>query len=57
MLRLIVVFMSKELLSVRYGSMGCGDNNEWSFGGPEDEWSVWVPDIDWWGLGLDIDIP
>ena len=48
---------SKELWSVRYGYMGCYDNNDWSFGGPEDEWSVLVPYIDWWGLGLAIGSP
>ena len=46
---------SKELWSVGYGSMGCDDNNEWSFEGDEDEWSFWVPDIYQWMFGLDID--
>ena len=44
MLRLSDFCHSKELWSVRYGFMGCDDNYEWSFGGPEYEWSVWVPD-------------
>ena len=55
MLRLSVVFKTKELWSVVYGSMGCDDNYEWSFGGPEDEWYVWITDIDWRGLGLATD--
>ena len=57
MLRLSVVFKSKELWSVIYGSMVCDDNNEWSFGGAEDEWYFWVTDIDQWVFGLDIDSP
>ena len=36
---------SIKLWSVRYGSMRCGDNNEWSFGGPDDEWSFLVPEM------------
>ena len=57
MLRLSVVFKSKELRSVGYNSMGCDDNNELLFWGPEDEWYVWVPGIDWWGLGLSNNSP
>ena len=57
MSRLSLVFKSKELWSVGYSFMGCGDNVEWYFGCTEDEWYVWVPDIDWWGLGLSIDSP
>ena len=48
--------LSKKQL-VGYGSMLCDDNDEWSFGGPEDEWYLWVTDIDWPGLGLAIDSP
>ena len=55
MLRLSVDFKSKYLWLVGYVSMGCGDNNEWSFGGTEYQWSIWVPDIYWCGLGLAID--
>ena len=44
MLRLSGVFKSKDLRSVWYGYMGCGDNNEWYFGGPDNEWYVWVPE-------------
>ena len=56
MLRLSVVFKSKELWSVGYGYTGCDDNYEWYFGGLENEWYVWAPDIYWRGLGLSIDI-
>ena len=57
MLNSSIAFKSKEVWSVVYGSMGSDDDDEWSFGGPEDDLYVWVTDIDWWGLGLDIDIP
>ena len=57
MLRLSVVFKSKDLCSVEYGSMGCDDNYEWSFAGAEDEWYFWVPDIDRWFFGLAIYLP
>ena len=52
---LSVVFESKYIGSVGYGSMACDNNNVWSFGGPGDEWSVWVAEIYWWRLGLAID--
>ena len=60
MLRLSGFCKSKDLLSVRYGSMGCDDSNECYFWGPDNEWYVWVPeyelsiwvtDIDWRSLG------
>ena len=57
MLRLSVVFKSKELWPFRYGSMGCDDNNEWSFGGAEYEWYVWFPGVDWWVFCLAVDGP
>ena len=57
MLSLSFFFKSKEIWSIWYGSMGCDDKDEWSFGGPEDEWSVWIPDILWWGFGFSIDSP
>ena len=57
MLRLSVVFMSKDIWSVGYGSMEYDDKNEWYFGGAEDEWLVWVPDIDRWIFGLAMSIP
>ena len=57
MLRLSGVFKSKELWSVGYGSMGCDDYDEWSFGGPDDDWSVWVPYIYWRSLVSTLDIP
>ena len=37
MLRLSVLFKSKELWSVGYGYMGCNDNNEWYFRGSKDD--------------------
>ena len=57
MLSLSVVFKSKELWSVGYGSMECDDNDEWSFGGAEYKWSIWVTGIDRWVFGLAIDSP
>ena len=57
MIRLSVVFKSKNLWSVGYGSMIYNDNDEWYFGGSEDGWYVWVPDIYRWGFGLAIDSP
>ena len=57
MLRLSGVFKSKELWSVGYGSMGCDDYDEWSFGGPDNDWSVWVPYIYWRSLVSTLDIP
>ena len=57
MLRLSVVFKSKELWSVGYGSMGCDYNDEWYFGGAEDEWSVWVPYKYQLFFGFSIDSP
>ena len=57
MLRVSVVFKSKELWLFGYDSMVCDDNYECSFGGSEDEWYVWVTNIDWWVFGLAIDSP
>ena len=37
MLMLSDFYKSKELWSVRCGSVGCDARNEWSFGGPENE--------------------
>ena len=47
MLRLSGFCRSKEFCSVGYGSIGCDDINDWSFGGSDDKWSVWVPDDQW----------
>ena len=55
MLRLSDFCKSKELWSVRYGSMGCDYSDEWSFGGPDDDWYVWVPDNKWLIWVPDID--
>ena len=57
MLRLSDFCKSKELWSVRCGSMGCDDIYEWSFGGPYKEWSVKLPDIYWIILGSTLDFP
>ena len=55
MLRVSVVFKSKELWLFGYDSMVCDDNDEWSFEGDEDEWYFWVTDIYQWIFVLAID--
>ena len=55
MLSLSDFFKSKEHWSVGCGSVGCDDNDEWYFGGPDKEWSVKVPDIYWINLGSTLD--
>ena len=57
MLMLSDFYFSKELWSVRCGSVGCDASNEWSFGGTEKKWSVKVPDISLRSLGSTLDFP
>ena len=57
MLMLSYFCFSKELWSVRCGSVGCDASNEWSFGGPDKKWCDKVPGIYLRSLVSTLDFP